>query len=78
MIPLLSILVLVSVTAPLGFLLLLRKTVRHVLVVSILLHSVEAGSCNRADGHDSTDNSCRDTVHALRHVVVGFHCLVRG
>jgi hypothetical protein len=78
MIPLLSILVLVAVTAPLGFLLLLRKTVRHVLVVSVLLHSVEARSCNRADGHDSTGDSCRHTVHALRYVVVGFHRVVRG
>jgi hypothetical protein len=34
MIPLLAVLILAAVAAPLGFLLLLRKTVRHVLIVS--------------------------------------------
>lgn len=75
MIPLLAALVLAAVAAPLGFLFLLRKTVRHVLVVSQLVRLVyqSLNCCDPILGYCG-----RDSLPALRDLLVGFCGFVRG
>ena len=75
MIPLLAVLVLAAVAAPLGFLLLLRKTVRHVLIVSLRARPIGDALTHRnpTSGHCS-----RDSLPALYHLLVGFCGFIRG